>query len=115
MSAAHATHADDEAHAAHGPHIIPFRTNLAVFVALMVLLFVTVAAAYLDLGAWGLPVAMTIATIKAALILLYFMHIRYASRLQWMFSTAALLWLGIMILIIMSDYISRGWLNVDGK
>lgn len=100
---------------AHEPHVIPFQTNLAVFVALMVLLFLTVGAAYLDLGAFGLPVAMAIATIKAVLILLYFMHIRYASRLQWIFSGAAFLWLGIMILITMSDYISRGWLNVEGK
>jgi cytochrome c oxidase subunit 4 len=99
----------------HEPHIIPFRTNLAVFAALMVLLFVTVAAAYVNLGAWGLPVAMAIATVKALLILLYFMHIRYASRLQWIFSAAAFLWLGIMIAITMSDYVSRGWLNVAGK
>lgn len=96
-------------------HIISFRTNLTVFAILMALLFLTVAAAYVDLGVFGLPVAMTIATAKAALILLYFMHVRYSSKLQWIFSTAAFLWLALMILITLADYLSRGWLNILGK
>jgi cytochrome c oxidase subunit 4 len=96
-------------------HISSLQTNRNVFIALLVLLFATVGAAYVPLGPLNFPVAMTIASVKAVLIVLFFMHLRYSHRLTAVVSVAAFLWLGIMLALTMSDYLSRGWLDVLGK
>ena len=83
------------------------RTYWIVFIALMVLLAVTVIAAAFDLGPLGVAVALTIAVIKAVLIILYFMHVRYSSRMVWLFAGASFFWVGIMFLFLFADYISR--------
>jgi cytochrome c oxidase subunit 4 len=81
----------------------------------MVLLFLTIAVAFVDLGVLGVPVAMTIATVKAILILLYFMHVKFSDKLVWIFSTAAFFWLVFLLLLVLGDYASRDWLDVLGK
>ena len=96
-------------------HIMTVRTNVNVFIALMALLVATVAFAYMPLGHLHLATAMVIAVTKAVLIILYFMHVRFSNRLTWVFSSAAFVWLAILIIITVSDYLSRGWLNIDGK
>jgi cytochrome c oxidase subunit 4 len=97
------------------PHVISVQTNLIVFAALMLLLVLTIGVSYLDLGSLGLVIALLIATVKAVLIMLYFMHVRYGSKLQWLFSGAAFFWLALMILITLADYLSRGLTEVEGK
>jgi cytochrome c oxidase subunit 4 len=87
------------------------RVYYIVYGALMVFLLLTVAAARIDLGGWGLLIAMGIATIKAVLVLLYFMHLRYSSRLTWLFAGAGLAWLFLIFLYTLSDYLSRGWVG----
>ncbi len=62
-------------------HISSIQTNVTVFVVLLVLLFATVGAAYLPLGALHFPTAMAIAAAKAVLIVVYFMHVKYSHRL----------------------------------
>ena len=96
-------------------HIAPVRTYVNVFIALLVLLLATVGAAYLPLGPLHFPVAMTIAVIKAVLIVLIFMHVLHAHRLTMIICAAAMLWLGIMIALTLADYLSRGWLQIPGK
>ncbi len=96
-------------------HTIPLRTNYLIFAALLGLLALTIGIAYIDLGPFGIVVAMTIATIKAVLILLYFMHVRFSSKLVWVFSSGAFFWLGILLVLGMGDYLSRGVLEVLGK
>ncbi len=96
-------------------HVIPPRTYLIVFASLMGLLVATVIGAYMPLGPFHLPVALTIAGIKAALIILFFMHVRYSNKLTWVFSTAAFFWLAILLAFSLSDYFTRGWLDVYGK
>jgi cytochrome c oxidase subunit 4 len=96
-------------------HVVSVRTNVIVFVALLVLLFATIGAAHLPLGALHLPVALTIAMVKTVLIGLFFMHIYYRHSLTWIVSTASLLWLGILLVLTLSDYLSRGWLDIPGK
>ena len=54
-------------------------------------------------------VAMSIASAKALLVVLYFMHVRYSVRLTWVFVAAGLLWLAILIAITVGDYVGRGW------
>jgi cytochrome c oxidase subunit 4 len=100
---------------AYHPHVISVQTNLIVFAGLMLLLVLTIGVAFLDLGPLGLAIALLIAAVKAVLIVLYFMHVRFGSRLQWLFSGAAFLWLALLLLITLSDYLSRGWTNVLGK
>ncbi len=96
-------------------HVISLKTNLLVFAALMILLVATIGVAYLDLGSVGLAIAMIIATTKAVLIILYFMHVRFASRITWIFSSAAFFWLLIMLALSLNDYLTRGWLLIPGK
>lgn len=97
--------------AAQSEHESSVRTYLLVFAALLILLAFTVGAAYLDLGIWSIVLAMTIATVKALLVILYFMHARYSTRLIWLFAGLGFAWLGIMIVLTLSDYLSRGWLQ----
>jgi cytochrome c oxidase subunit IV len=96
-------------------HISSIQTNIIVFVALLVLLFATVGGAYIQLGPLQFPAAMTIAAAKAVLIILFFMHVKYSHRLTAVVSAASFLWLGIMIALTLSDYLSRGWLEIPGK
>jgi cytochrome c oxidase subunit 4 len=96
-------------------HVVPVRTNVSVFVALLLLLFATVGAAYLPLGFFHLPVALMIAAAKTVLIGLFFMHLYYRHHLTWIVSMASLLWLGILLALTLSDYLSRGWLDIPGK
>jgi cytochrome c oxidase subunit IV len=97
-------------------HILPVRAYLQVFGALLALLFLTVAAyRWLDLGPWNLVIALLIATTKAVLILLYFMHVRFSNKLTWVFSGASFFWLGILLILTMSDYTTRLWLPIPGK
>ena len=102
------THASSPAPAHAGS---PLRGYFLVYAALIVLLLLTVGVRMLDLGGWGLVVALTIAGIKAVLVALYFMHLRDSSRLTWTFAAAALVWLAILMTLMMSDYLTRGWVR----
>lgn len=113
---AHAAAHDPDAEVVHTHHIVPVSTYLGVFTALMVLLILTLVVAMYDLpGPLNIIVAMTVAVIKALLVVLYFMHVRYSSRLVQVFAGAALFWLLIMFVITFGDYFTRGWLPMPGK
>jgi cytochrome c oxidase subunit 4 len=84
------------------------RTYYRVFAALLVLLALTVGVAFVELGVWSVVLALSIATSKALLIVLYFMHVRTSSRLTQLFTVGMLLWLLILITITLSDYLTRG-------
>lgn len=101
---------------AHGGHVLVAPSvYYRVFAALMILLVLTVAAAQVDLGFLNIVIALSIAVVKAALIVLYFMHVRWSGKLIWVFIGSAILWLGILFLYSLSDYFSRGWLPVAGR
>ena len=71
----------------------------------------TVLAAFRDFpGPLNAVVALTIACVKATFVILYFMHVRYSSRLVWLIVAAALFWLAILFALTLSDYSSRSWL-----
>lgn len=92
-------------------HHVSLRMYLIIFAALMVLLVVTVMAAFwIDLGNANILVALLIAMVKAALVVLFFMHVKYASRLTKIFVSAAFLWLAILFAFTFSDYLTRSWL-----
>ncbi len=96
-------------------HVVSVRTNLLVFVILLSLLLATIGAAYLPLGPLHLPLALFFAATKAVLIGLFFMHIIYRRHVTWIVSGASLLWLGILLALTLSDYLTRGWLQIPGK
>ena len=80
-----------------------------IFGALMVLTAVTVGVAFLPLGRANFPVAIAIAITKATLVVLFFMHVKDSSRLTKMVVGMAFFFLGILLLLTMTDYLSRGW------
>src|SRR4030095_15659184 len=91
-------------------HIVPVRIYITIFMVLLVGTALTVWAAFVDFP-WRLNtiVALTIATIKATFVVLYFMHVRYSSRLIWVIMAAALFWMAILFAFTFSDYKTRKW------
>jgi cytochrome c oxidase subunit 4 len=92
-------------------HIVSVRVYVTIFLVLVVGTALTVGAAFIDFP-WRLNtiVALTIATVKATFVVLYFMHVRYSTRLVWVIVTAALFWMAIMFALTLSDYFTRGWI-----
>jgi cytochrome c oxidase subunit 4 len=90
-------------------HVVPLKIYIGIFVALLVGTGVTVAAAYVDMGRLNTVVALSIAVVKALLVILYFMHVRYSSKLTWVFVAAGFFWFLIMIAFTFADYDTRGW------
>jgi cytochrome c oxidase subunit 4 len=92
-------------------HIVSKKVYFVIFGALMILTIITVAVATLDLGPFNAIVALIIAAFKALLVVLYFMHVRYSSRLTWAFVGAGFFWLALLFALTLSDYFSRLWLG----
>lgn len=87
----------------------------AVYVALLVLLALTVEASRHDLGHWNYPVALIIAVSKAVLIALVFMHVWRSTALLKLVVVASLGWLAILFSLTMADYSTRVWdVSIDG-
>jgi cytochrome c oxidase subunit 4 len=82
----------------------------SIFAALMVLTWVTVAVAYVDLAAFNKVVALGIATFKASLVVLFFMHVKDSSRLTKLVVVCGFFFLAVLLALTMSDYASRGFL-----
>lgn len=99
------SHAEKLSHAA--PTMPSLATYIITWVCLMVLLALTVFAAFFNLGTWNIVIALLIATAKALLVLFFFMHLRYERHITWIFAGAAFVWLAIMILLTMNDYLTR--------
>jgi cytochrome c oxidase subunit IV len=95
--------------------ITPVSTYVTIFFSLLVLTGITVWVAGQDFGALNTPIALTVAVIKATLVVWYFMGLRYNTPLIKVTAVAGFLWLFIMFGITMSDYISRPWLGVPGR
>jgi cytochrome c oxidase subunit 4 len=96
-------------------HIVEKSTYFGVFGALMALLGATVAISYIHLGRLNVAAALAIAFMKATLIILYFMHVRYSSRLLWIFVGAGFFWLAILFALTFPDYLTRDWLTVPAS
>lgn len=90
-------------------HIVPRKTYFSVFAALLVGTAITVLAAQVDFKQWNAVIAMTIAVTKMLLVLLFFMHVRYSSRLIWVIVASMFFWLLILLLLTLTDYRSRSW------
>jgi cytochrome c oxidase subunit 4 len=97
-------------------YIVPKKIYFTIFGALMALTAITVFAARISFHneAIGTVIALAIAVTKAVLVVLFFMHVRYSSRLTWVVIASGLLWLAIMISLTLSDYLTRGWSHSPG-
>ena len=94
-------------------HVISKKIYFGVFATLIVLTLVTIEVAMIDLGKINTVAALAIAVCKATLVILYFMHVRYSSRLTWIVVGCGFFWLVIMIALTMSDYLSRAWIQTS--
>jgi cytochrome c oxidase subunit 4 len=90
-------------------YIVPTRTYYLIFLALMLFTAITVWVAFLDLGPFNTAVALGIAITKATLVVLFFMHVKYSTRLTWAVVAGSVFWLGILLVLTMSDYLTRAW------
>jgi cytochrome c oxidase subunit IV len=92
-------------------HVAPKMMYYMVFLALIVGTLLTVAAAKVDLGPLNNVVMLAIACTKALLVVLFFMHVRWSTRLTWVVAGAGFFWLLILFSITMADYMTRGWVQ----
>jgi cytochrome c oxidase subunit 4 len=90
--------------------VVPVKTYAAVFGGLIALTITTVAVSKLELGEYNFICAMTIAVIKASLVVWFFMDVRRSSSMTKLFVGAGFFWLAILLIFVLSDYLSRGWL-----
>lgn len=89
---------------------ITLKAYLTVFVTLLVFTVLTTGVAFIDLGGpLNTVAAVTIACVKALLVILYFMHVRYSSKLTWVFAGTGFAWLLILLMLTFNDYSTRGW------
>lgn len=89
-------------------HVSPVSLYITIFLALMVLTAVTVFAAFVDLGQFNFLVAMIIAGFKASLVVWYFMHLKYASKLTKLTVATGVFFLAILLGLLLVDYASKG-------
>ena len=91
-------------------HVAPTRLYYLIFGALMIGTALTVVVAKFDLGPLNNVVMLTVACTKAVLVILFFMHVRWSTRLTWIVAGAGFAWLVILFALTMADYMSRGWI-----
>lgn len=102
-------------HTEHTQHIDSIQTYGAIWIILLILTGLTTAVAYIDLGAFSVVVALCIAVIKMLLVALFFMHVRYSTRLTKLVVTGAVLWLAILITFTLADVWTRGLIGTPGR
>ena len=91
------------------------RLYLLVLVALLGLTGLTIYVSHLDIGPFSAPVAFAIAATKALLVMLVFMHLKESHGVLWLTALAGFFWLGILVVLTMSDVATRGVLPIPGK
>jgi cytochrome c oxidase subunit IV len=90
--------------------VVSVKIYATVFLALLALTATTVGVSRIELGEYNFVVAMTIAVIKGSLVVWFFMDVRRGSSMTKLFVGAGLFWLAILLVFVLSDYLSRGWL-----
>ena len=105
----------DNEHFSPESHVVPISLYVAIWATLMVCTSLTVFAASVDLGVFNIVVALLIATFKGTLVVLFFMHLRYSTKLTMVTVVASLFWLFILFSLTMTDYITRAWSTYTGR
>jgi cytochrome c oxidase subunit 4 len=97
-----------EEHAPH-VHVTPMWIYFTVFLALAAGTLLTWWVSTIEMGMWNTPIALVIATIKAVLVILFFMHVIHSTRLTWVVIVASFLWLAVLFVLTFADYLTRVW------
>ena len=105
------------AHGQDGHHVVPVKIYLLIFAALLAGTTLTVAVSFCDLDVqllgkivpFNTVVMLIIAAVKATLVILYFMHVKYSPRTLWVFVAAGFMWMVLLIVLTLADYASRNW------
>ena len=92
-------------------HVAPKSMYIGIWLALIFATGLTVAAAEVDMGAFNNVAMLAIASAKALLVILFFMHVRWSTRLTWVVVASGFFWLLILFALTMSDYLTRGWVE----
>lgn len=92
-------------------HIVPKKTYYIIFFALMAGTALTVAAAFVNLHNFNIVVALLIAGTKAYLVVMFFMHVKYSTKLTKLWVAVGFIWLFILLAVTMTDYLTRAWLT----
>src|SRR5215213_10695559 len=90
-------------------HVAPKSMYYMVFLALVIGTILTVVAARVDMGPLNNIVMLAIACTKATLVILFFMHVRWSTRLTWVVAMSGFFWL-LILFTVLGDYMSRGWI-----
>jgi len=93
-------------------HVASLRSYVITFLLLMGLTAATVAAAFVDLGPISTLVAFTIASVKAVIVALWFMHLRFTGRAPWIFALAGIAWFLLLVVLLLADVDTRPWLPI---
>ncbi len=99
----------------HEQHIDSTGTYVKILVTLLCLTGLTTTVAYVDLGVFSTVVALSIAVVKMLLVALFFMHIRHSTKLTKLVVVGGIVWLMILLLLTMTDFVTRGMIGVPGK
>lgn len=103
----------DTAHTEHSHHVTPPSVYWKVYVLLVIGMLATVLASKVNMGPLNNLVAMVIAITKATLVVLFFMQVKYGTRLIWLWAGLGFIWF-LLLFITLQDYLSRGWIKVPG-
>ena len=106
--------ANHSEHTDYVGHVIPAKIYYLIWAILMVLTATTVFAATVELHVFNIVLALLIATIKGTLVVLFFMHLRYSTKLTMVTVVASIFWLFIMFSLTMTDYVTRAWSTYTG-
>ena len=90
-------------------HVVPVKSYVAIFLALMALTALTVGVSFIDLGAINTVVALVIAVTKMLLVVLFFMHVRYSAQLTRVVVIAGFFWLLLLLFFTLADFKTRNW------
>lgn len=104
-----ATHKSHSSESAHHIHSVAFYVK--TFLWLTVLMFFTVAFSYFDFGAANLYIALAIAVTKAAIVVLYFMNVKFGTKLTWLWAALGFMWF-VLMFGILGDYVTRDWIRL---
>jgi cytochrome c oxidase subunit 4 len=96
-------------------HIVTKKQYSYIFGILLILTLVTTWASYVDLGKLNVVVALVIAVVKALLVVLFFMHVYWSTRLNKLVVASGLAWLALLLWLTLTDVVTRGWLPFPGK
>jgi len=88
-------------------HAVPQKIYLLVFATLICMTLITVDVAFYNLGWLNIYLALIIATFKATIVVMYFMHVKFSPRLTWLFAVAGIFWMIILMVLMMADYVTR--------